>query len=214
MLLLGGDTHLWAYPGVWSNPWLAKEQTHALRAVGAARNAAYGVLSDGRVARFTGGWAPIEGSAAWAASEIAVTDDEHLLVIAAGKLRAYDHGELKQLGCDAIDVVAVAATHGEGAFVLDGAGALFFNGDGHCNPISAPKRLKRIAATAERLLAVDVDGAVWRRRENAWTRLPAPFNCRAGQAPESKPVLDVAVSAFSTWLTDSDGSVFILSDET
>ncbi|HEY3253941.1 MAG TPA: hypothetical protein VGJ91_08345, partial [Polyangiaceae bacterium] len=145
--------------------------------------------------------------------EISVSEDEHLLVIANGKLRMFDRDGLRPLGCDDIGPVAVAATHGEGAFVLDKDGALFFNGDGHCDPIAAPVRLQRIAATPERLLAVDVDGVVWRRRANVWNPLPAPFKCRVGQAPFTKPAVDVAVSAYSTWLADSEGSVFILSDE-
>lgn len=212
--MLGGDTHLWVYPGEWANPWLARAQTRPLRAVGAASNAAYALLNDGRVARYTGNWAPIEGSAAWGASEISVSEDEHLLVIANGKLSLFDKDGLRPLGCDEIGPVAVAATRGDGAFVLDKAGALFFNGNGRCDPVPAPVRLQRIAASPDRLLAVDVDGVVWRRRANAWTSLPAAFKYRAGQAPASKPAVDVAVSAYSTWLADSDGSIFLLSDET
>ena len=143
-----------------------------------------------------------------------MTEDGHLLVIANNKLRAFEHDALKPLGCDAIDTVAVAGTRLEGAFVLDRAGTLFFNGDGRCDKITAPAPLSRIAANSERLLAVAVDGAVWRRRDNAWARLPPPFKYRIGQSPTVKQAQDVAVSAYSTWLVDTEGAVFLLSDET
>ena len=212
-LLLGGDSHLWGYPGPWSNPWVPKSQTRPLRAIAGANSVAYGLLSDGQVARFTGGWSAIEGSAAWGASEIALTDDEHLLVIAAGKLRLFEHGELKPLACDALAGVALAGIHGNEAFLLDQAGALYLNADGRCDKISAPTRLQRIAARSDRLLAVAVDGSVWRRRAGAWRQLPAPFKFRAGQAPAPMRAQDVGVSAYSTWLVDTEGSVFLLSDE-
>jgi len=221
-LLLGGDQHLWTYPGNWAQPWAPKEQTHNLRAITAANAVAYGLFSDGRVARLngswlpnaTGSWSPIEGSAAWGASELGMTQDGHLLVIANGKLRAFEHNTLRTLDCDAIDPVAVAGTVGEGAFVLDSAGALYFNGDGRCDKVPAPAPLRRIAATSARLLAVDTEGLVWRRRENVWSRLPAPVKYQIGQAPAVKQAQDVAVSPYSSWLADTEGAVFILSDET
>ena len=213
VLLLGGDQHLWSYPGAWARPWLPKAQTRPLRALAAANRVAYALLSDGKVSRFTGGWSPIEGSAAWGATELGVTEDEHLLVIANGKLRAFSHGGLKPLNCDAIDATAVAGTRDEEAFVLDGTGSLFFNGNGVCEKVTAPAPLRRIAATSERLLAVAVDGSVWRRRNAVWVRLPPPFKSRAGQAPVQKQAQDVAVSAYSTWLADTEGAVFLLSDE-
>jgi len=221
-LLLGGDQHLWCYPGTWATPWVPRDQSRALRAIAAAKQSAYGLFTDGRVARFSGGWSPtsgggwsaIEGSAAWGASELSMTDDGHLLLIANGKLRVLEGGALKSLDCDALDTVAVAGTHGDGAFVLDAAGALYFNGAGRCDKINAPVPLQRIAANSDRLLAVAVDGSVWRRRANVWSRLPAPSKYRTGQTATDKQAQDVGVSAYSTWLVDAEGAVFLLSDET
>jgi hypothetical protein len=212
-LLLGGDRHLWGYPGPWSNPWVPKAQTRPLRAIAAANSVAYGLLSDGQIARFSGGWAPLEGSAAWGTSELGMTEDEHLLVIANGKLRAVDHGDLRALGCDAVNGSAVAGTHGDDAFLLDQAGVLYLNADGRCEKVDAPARFQRLAARRDRLLAVAVDGSVWRRRAAKWTQLPRPFKYRAGQAPAPVLAQDVGVSAYSTWLVDTEGSVFLLSDE-
>jgi hypothetical protein len=212
-LLLGGDRHLWGYPGPWSNPWVPKAQTRPLRAIAATDSVAYGLLSDGQIARFTGAWSPIEGSAAWGASELGITEDEHLLVIANGKLRVFDHGELRPLACDAINASAVAGTQGDDAFLLDQAGTLYLNADGRCDKVDAPSRLQRIAARSDRLLAVTVDGSVWRRRAGKWAHLPPPFKYRAGQAPAPMLAQDVGISAYSTWLVDTEGSVFLLSDE-
>jgi len=221
VLLLGGDQHLWTYPGNWAQPWVPKEQSRNLRALAASSAAVYGVLTDGRVARLngswspssSGSWSPIEGSASWGASELGVTEDEHLLVIANGKLRLFEHNALRTLDCDAIDPVAVAGTVGDGAFLLDSAGTLYFNGDGRCDKVPAPAPLRRIAASSGRLLAVDTDGSVWRRRENAWARLPPPMKYQTGQAPVAKQAQDVAVSPYSTWLADTEGAIFMLSDE-
>jgi len=212
-LLLGGDRHLWGYPGTWSNPWLPKAQTRPLRAIAASNSVAYGLLSDGQIARFNGGWSPIEGSAAWGVSELGITADEHLLVIANGKLRVVDHGELRALACDAVNASVVAGTQGDDAFLLDQTGALYLNADGRCDKLDAPSRLQRIAAGPDRLLAVANDGSVWRRRAGKWTHLPLPLKYRAGQAPVPTLVQDVGLSAYSTWLVDTEGSVFLLSDE-
>jgi hypothetical protein len=107
----------------------------------------------------------------------------------------------------------VTGTQGEDAFVLDQAGALFRNADGRCDKVSAPAPLQRIAARSDRLLAVAADGSVWRRRADKWTQLPLPFKYRPGQAAIATRVQDVGVSAYSTWLVDTEGSVFLLSDE-
>ena len=205
---------MWGYPGPWSNPWIPRAQTHSLRAIAAANSVAYAVLSDGQLARFNGGgWAPVEGSAAWGISELGMTEDEHVLVIANGKLRLVDHGQLTPLACDAIAAGAVAGTRGDDAFILDQAGVLYLNADGRCDKVDAPARLRRIAARSDRLLAVTVDGAIWRRRATSWVLLPPPAKYRAGQRPVVMQAQDVGVSAYSTWLTDTEGSVFILSDE-
>ena len=212
-LLLGGDQRLWGYPGPWSNPWVPKNQSKALRAIAASNHVAYALLSDGQVARLTGGWSPYENSASWGASEIGVTEDDHLFVIAGGKLRLFDHGELKVLGCDAVNAASAAGTHGEEAFLLDLNGALYLSREGRCDPIAAPVRLQRIAARPNRLMAVAIDGSVWRRRDGKWARLAAPFKYRAGKEPALATPQDVGVSSYSTWLADTEGSVFILSDE-
>ena len=214
-LLLGGDRHLWGYPGPWANPWVAKEQSRSLRAITAARANVYGLFADGQVARFNGGsWSPLPGSANWGASELGVSEDDHLLVISGGKLRAFAHDELRPLSCDAVpNLAAVAATHDDEAFVLDQAGALYYGGASSCDPVQAPVPLTRIAARGARLLALARDGSVWRRRDNVWQQLPPAFKVRAGQGPEPMTAQDVGVSAYSTWLVDTQGSVFILSDE-
>ena len=142
-----------------------------------------------------------------------MTEDEHLLVIANGRLRVLDHGELRALACDAVNGSAVAGTQGDDAFLLDQAGALYLNADGRCDKVVAPARFQRIAARSDRLLAVAMDGSVWRRRGGEWTHLPQPFKYRSGQAPAPALAQDVGVSAYSTWLVDTEGSVFLLSDE-
>lgn len=215
VVMIGTDQHLWGYPGGWNNPWEAKEQSRALRAVTGAHTHVYGLLADGRAARFSGSrWIPIEGSQAWGASEVSITETEHLLVIAGGKLRATTRAELSPLSCDEHpDLVAVAALSADSAFVVDQSGRLFFNGDGRCDPIPAPANLRRIAATSNRLVAVAADRSLWRRRDNAWVKLPMPFKNRPGQAPAAAHPEDVAVSESSTWVVDTEGSVYLLSDE-
>ena len=215
VFLLGGDRNLWGYPGPWNEPWVAKARGVPLRAITAAHTAVYGLLSDGRAARFTGSsWSPIEGSQAWNASEIAVTQDDHLLVITAGKLRSVVRTDLKELSCDPHpNLVGVAAVATDEAFVIDHVGSLYFNGSGRCDEVPAPVRFRRIAANTNRLLGVATDGSVWRRRENAWSKLPVPFKNRPGLPPSAAQPQDVGLSAYSSWLVDSEGSVYILSDE-
>jgi hypothetical protein len=214
-LLIGSDRQLWSYPGPWSNPWVMQPRLHELRAIAASDSAGYALLSDGEVARYAAGrWKPYDGSQAWGASEIGVTDDDRVLLIVAGKLRALERGELKALGCDAVVSVAVAGTHSDVAFVLDRDGALYQSTPGRCDKIEAPARLQRIAARSNRLLAVGVDGSLWRRRRGSWTKLPPPFKYRAGQVATATRAQDVGVSAYSSWLVDNEGSVFLLSDET
>ena len=215
VVMIGTDQHLWGYPGGWNNPWEAREQSRALRAVTGAHTHVYGLLADGRAARFSGShWIPIEGSQAWNASEISVTDNERLLVLTGGKLRVATRGELSPLACDEHpDLVAVAALSPDSAFVVDQSGSLFFNGDGRCDPVPAPVRLRRIAAISTRLVAVAVDRSLWRRRDNAWVKLPVPFKNRPGQFPAAAQPEDVGVSAHSTWVVDTEGTVYVLSDE-
>ncbi|HEX3850122.1 MAG TPA: hypothetical protein VHW01_04100, partial [Polyangiaceae bacterium] len=102
----------------------------------------YGLLADGTVARFTGSsWSPQEASAGWNASELSVTEGDQLLIIANGRLRAVSHDEPRTLSCDARPaLVAVAAVAANEAFVLDQAGALYFNSNGSCDPVPAPVR--------------------------------------------------------------------------
>jgi hypothetical protein len=215
VLLLGGDGNLWGYPGPWDNPLVAKARTRPLRAITAAHTAVYALLSDGHVARFTGSsWSMLEGSNAWGTSELAVTEDDQLLVLSGGKLRSVAGRELKELSCDSHpDLVGLAAVRPDEAFVIDQAGALYFNGGGHCDAVPAPLRLRRIAANTSRLLAVAADGSVWRRRENVWVKLPIPFKNRPGLPPAAAQPEDVGLSAYSSWLVDTEGSVYVLSDE-
>ncbi len=215
VLLLGGDQNLWGYPGPWDNPWVAKARTRPLRAIAAAHTAVYALLSDGHVARFTGSsWSPLDNSTAWGASELSVTEDDHVLVVASGRLRSVVGRDLVELSCDSHpDLVGLAAVRPDEAFVIDRAGALYFNGAGRCEPIPAPVRLRRIAANASRLLAVAVDGTVWRRRENVWVKLPLPFKNRPGLPPVAAQPEDVGLSEYSSWLADTEGSVYVLSDE-
>jgi len=213
-LLLGPNQQLWIYPGGWSNPWPPQAHTHDLRAVAAANTTGYAIATDGRVLRFSDNrWFPYEGSAAWNASEIAATEDDKLLVLSDGKLRLFEHGQLLELGCDGVNGSAVAAAGPGQAYVLDQQGALFLSADERCDGIAAPTPLRRIAGRSDRLLGVGVDGSVWRRRGSTWTRLAAPHKYRPGQVARETRVQDVGVSAYSTWIIDSEGSVFLLSDE-
>lgn len=214
-LLIGSDRGLWSYPGPWSSPWVSLPHAHELRAITASDSAGYALFADGEVSRYAAGrWKPYDGSQAWGASEIGVTDDDRLLLIVAGKLRALERGELKALGCDTVASVAVAGTHAGEGFVLDRDGALYASAQGRCDKVDAPVRFRRIAARSNRLLAVAVDGSLWRRRGGSWSKLPAPFKYRAGQIATAGRAQDVGVSAYTSWLIDTEGSVFLLSDET
>ena len=217
VLLLGYDSNLWGYPGSWNNPWEAKARTQPLRAIAAAHTAVYALLADGHVARFTGSsWQPIEGSPAWNTSEFSVTADDRLLLITGGKLRAVVRQvDLEQLSCDEHpNLVGVAATGPDEAFVIDQEGLLYFNGDGKCNPIAAPVKFRRIAANTNRLLGVAADGSVWRRRNGSWAKLPMPYKYRPGLPATVRQPYDVGLSEYSSWLVDIEGSVYVLSDET
>jgi hypothetical protein len=214
-LLIGSDRHLWEYPGPWSNPWVPQAHTHELRAVAASDSSGYALLSDGEVSRFANGrWRSFEGSQAWGVTEIGATEDDTLLLIARGKLSVFEHGALKELSCDAVTGVAVAGVQGEDAFLLDQSGALYLNSQGKCDRIAAPTPLARIAARPNRLLAVGTDGSLWRRRGGAWGKLAPPFKYRIGQVATATQAQDVGVSAYSSWVVDDEGSVYLLSDET
>jgi hypothetical protein len=214
-LCIGSNQQLWIYPGPYARSWAAQAQTRPLRSVAAGSDAAYALTSDGEVARFEHNrWRLYEESKLWSVSEVGATDDDVLLVIAAGKLRSFQQGELRPLSCDAITSVAVAGVHGDEAFVLDQAGALYLNADGRCQKIPAPVQLRRIAAKPGRLVALAEDGSVWRRRASTWVRLPVPFKYRTGQSPVPCQPQDIGTSLYSTWLVDTEGNVFLLSDET
>lgn len=214
-LVLGSNQQLWSYPGPYARSWAAQPQTHSLRSVAAGSDVAYGLTLDGEVGRLERNhWRLLEESKGWGVSEVGATDDDHLLVIVAGKLRAVDRGELQPPSCAAITSVAVAGVHGDQAFVLDQTGDLYLNADGRCENIPAPTKLRRIAAKPGRLVALAQDGSVWRRRASTWSRLPAPFKYRTGHAPAPCQPQDVGTSLYSTWLVDTDGDIFLLSDET
>jgi hypothetical protein len=214
-LLLGTNQRLWAYPGGWANPWPAESTPHDLRAIAASNTTAYAVSTDGRVLRFADNhWSPVEGSASWNASEIAATVDDRLLVLANGKLSELARGHLQELDCNSVTGSAVAGAAPGEAFLLDQQGALYLDAGGRCEQVPTPIRLQRIAGLPDRLLAVGVDGSIWRRRANAWARLPEPFKYRAGQVARGTHAQDVGVSTYTTWVVDHEGSVFLLSDET
>ncbi|MEP7050942.1 MAG: hypothetical protein ABJB12_11330 [Pseudomonadota bacterium] len=213
-LCIGSNQQLWSYPGPYARPWAEQAQTHPLRSIAAGSDVAYALTVEGEVARFEyNSWRLYEDSKPWSVSDIGATDDNGLLVITAGNLRAFAQGELRPLSCDAITSVAVAGVHGDEAFVLDPTGALYLNADGRCQNIPAPQRLRRIAARPGRLVALAEDGSVWRRRSSTWSKLPVPFKYRTGQAPAPCQPQDIGASLYSTWLVDTEGDLFLLSDE-
>jgi hypothetical protein len=213
-LVIGTDQRLWGYPGAWSQPWQPQGPAQSLRAIAASQTAVYGILADGQVARFVGGtWTPYAGSASWGASELAATEDDRVLVVVGGHVRLVDGVELKEAGCPSVAAVAITAPHADDVYVLDAAGALYHGAAGRCDPVDAPPRLQRIAAASGRLLGVGVDGSVWRRRDGAWTPLSNPLKFRHGRRAFVTRARDVAVSAYSSWIMDDEGAIFVLSDE-
>lgn len=214
-LAIGTDSRLYGYPGPWSRPWAPQGHPQEIKALSASQTAVYAILSDGQVARFANDrWTPFAGSAAWGAAEIAATEDDHLLVLAGGKLRRADAAGLKEVLCETVVGVSIAATRGDEAYVVDQAGEVHRSAARNCAPVEAPARFLRIAATTTRLLGVARDGSVWRQRAGRWTALPSPFKYRPGTAPTPTRAQDIAVSAQNTWLMDHEGSIFVLSDET
>lgn len=216
VLAIGKDGRLYGYPGGWSQPWVPQGPPQTLRTIAASEKAVYGLLPDGQVARFAGGtWTPYAGSATWGATEIGATEDDQLLVIVGGHVRAIEGVELRETGCSAKTSVSVASPRAGDVYVLEASGAIHHaQGGGACEPLQAPARMQRIAAAGGRLLGVDTDGKVWRRRNGAWEALPAVIKYRNGRAPYEVGARDVAGSAHSTWIMDEEGSVFLLSDET
>jgi hypothetical protein len=214
-LAIGTDRHLYGYPGAWSRPWLPQGTPQELRAIAASQTAVYGILADGQVARFAGGtWTPYAGSVSWGASEIGATEDDRLLVVVGGHVRSVDGVDLKEAPCSSVISVVVAGARGDEMFVLDGEGGLHHGEAGRCEPVQTPVRLQRIAAASGRLLGVGADGTVWRWRDRAWTTLPPVRKFRAGRAAFETRAREIAVSAYSTWIMDDEGAVFLLSDET
>jgi len=214
-LAVGTNTVLYTYPGPWAQPWV-QQPSPALKAIAASQSIVYGLQSDGQVARRIGSqWHPFAGSAAWNAQDIGVTEDDRVLVVAGGALRAVEGGQLKDTLCASITVASVAGVSGDEAFLLDQSGALHRVAGGRCERVETPVAMQRIAATTGRLLAVSVDGAIWRRRDGReWTRLPAPIKYRPGRRGFRTEARQVAVSANSSWVLDHEGSIFVLSDET
>jgi hypothetical protein len=215
VLLVDGNHQLWSYPGRWNQPWLTQPGTRGLRMLTASKTVAYGLTNEGRVFRFTGNqWSPLKGAEAENISEIAVTEDDRLLLLVDGKLKQLRSQKLEALDCDAITGVAVTGGAADEAYVVDQSGALYLDAMGRCTSVPAPARLRRIAGRPERLLAIAEDGSIWRRRANNWARLPAPSKYRAGHTARETRGDDIALSAYTTWLLDDEGSVFVLSDET
>lgn len=215
VLLVDGNHQLWTYPGHWSQPWLTQGTTRGLRMVTASKAVAYGVTNEDKLFRFTGNqWLSYKGAEGESISEIAVTDDDRLLLLVDGKLKELRSQNLEGLDCDSISGVAVTGGAANEAYVVDQNGALYLDAMGRCSPVPAPARLRRIAGRPDRLLAVGADGSIWRRRANTWARLPAPTKYRAGHTARETRADDIALSAYTTWLLDDEGSVFVLSDET
>jgi hypothetical protein len=216
-LTIGTDRHLYAYPGQWSRPWLPSGPPQELRAVAASRVAIYGILGDGQVGRLAGElWTAYPGSVAWGTSSLSATDDDRLMVIVGGHVRLVEGVDLKESVCASLPgaVIALAGIKVDEAYVLDEHAVLHHGAGGSCDAVATPKPLQRIAATGGRLVGVAQDGTIWRRRDGAWTALPAPRKFRPGRAAFETRARDVAVSANSTWILDDEGAVFVLSDET
>jgi hypothetical protein len=215
-LAIGPDAILYTYPGTWAQPWIG-QSSPALKGIAASHSYVYGLHTDGQLSRRTGGghWQPVPGSAAWNASVLSVTEDDRVWVVADGALRAVEGNQLRQTVCASLAVAWVAAVRGDAAFLLDQSGGLHRASGGRCERIETPVALQHIAATTGRLLAVSVDGAIWRRRDGgAWTKLPAPIKYRPGRRGFATQAREVAVSAHSSWILDHEGSIFVLSEET
>jgi hypothetical protein len=215
-LAIGTDHRLYGYPGPWGRSWYPQGHPAELRTIAASNVAVYAIFNDGQVARFAADrWAPVPASAAWGATELGATQDDRLIVVAGGKVQIFDGASLRDApSCaSAVPAVAVAGTRGDEAFVLDQEGGLHHLAGDVCTTLDTPTRLQRIAANAGRLLAVGADGTVWRWRDARWTALPAPFKYRAGRRAFPTQARDVSASAYSSWLLDDAGAIFVLSDE-
>jgi hypothetical protein len=214
VLVVGTDEGMHGYPGRHSRPWLPRGQP-AVRAIAASERATYGLLTNGQLARLSGeSWQPYAASEQWQITELVVSASDRVLVIAAGHLREFSHGALSNPECGDLTQLRAGAARKREVYVVAADGTLHRGAAGKCSPVDCPVRLQRVVAARGRVLGLANDGAVWRKRDgHHWEHLDSPVKYRPDRRPFQTTVQDLALSAHSSWALDSEGAVFLLSDE-
>lgn len=214
VIAVGKDNRLWAYPTDYARPW-RQQGPQEVRKVAASAVTVYVIASNGELFRISGGqWAPYAGSATWGATAIAASEDDHLFAVVRGKTRLVAVGGLDAIICDGIVATAIAASSARDIYIIDDKGRLHHSNATDCTPLSTPDAIRNVAAHGKKVAAVTTLGSAIRRQaDGTWHTLPIALKYRPRTDPEQVTAVEIALSAHSTWLMDSGGSVFLLSDE-
>jgi len=215
VLGIGEDTHLWAYPVEWSRPWVQRDAAQELRTIASSPVALYAIVKSGEVVRVVDGrWTTFAGSIGWGATSLGASEDDRLFIVIGGRIRRVEGVDLKEAPCDGVSAAVVSGVRGDEIYVVDAAGALHHGTPTSCPIVPTPTPVRDVAARNGRLIVVATDGRVWRRRgDEAWRLLPAVNKYRPFRGPFEVKAAQVALTDYSTWLLDREGSVFVLSDE-
>ncbi len=216
VIAIGQDRRLWAYPTDYARPW-RQEGPQEARELTSSLVALYVLAPSGELSRVTDGhWASLAGSVAWGVTAIAASEDDHLFAVVGGRTRRVEGSELKEAPCGAVVAISIAAVGGDDIYVIDAEGGLFHGTTTTtCVHVTIPEPIRNIAVNAGRMVVVTKGGSVWRRRGEAqWQALPTLRKYRKEVFPEEGIATQVGLSAYSTWVLDQNGTVFLLSDET
>jgi hypothetical protein len=213
-----GKTKLFKYPGGWDNPWEQYMVVDA-RQMAADQATIWTLNADGAVLRWSGPHgspAPLTNGGGINRFAVSAAGEVHVL--------AQDHpqrlvdGRLVDTPCAARAARALAVGSA-GTYLVTVEGKLALESKaGSCDDLAAPFQATDIAAVDLvgghfTVAAVDNHNDAWlRRSDGGWEQLPRPISYRPGYRPRSKPVEQLALSAFALWARTVDGSVFLFTD--
>jgi hypothetical protein len=214
--IMGMDGGLYLYPTDWARPWRALGGQPA-KAIAASATATYIISPANEVVRIVNGApTPYAGSVGWGATGLAASTGDQLFVIVGGHLRRVADGEPRDAPCGDVGAVTASAVSADEVYVVDGAGALHRGTPAGCTTVSTPAPLRDVAALGDRVVVVTNDGSVWRKKgaDPSWRELAPVRKYRPGRRPYLVEAQQVSLSPTSTWLLDTENSVFLLSDQT
>jgi hypothetical protein len=207
---IGGSQTLYSYPGPWAQPW-APQAGKSLLALASNGSQLLAVTTGGGLQWLNPRSGAVAGTAELQLSRAALSAERGPFVLAGHTVSRFHDGKLESTPCSTLAAEDLAAA--DWVWVVS-QGALYRDDEHGCERQPAtPPAVSSVAAWADRVAVVTADGRGWQRVAGRWRELPVPEKRRVDAITRPMSIRRLALGETTTYALDSEGAVFLLSEQ-